>query len=217
MAMQSKNLRLASSHKARNWQAILYEDSAEKNWSEILDELFVTWVASPIHDKDINDDGTPKKPHYHVYLLFDNAYTYNYAKSIFDQIGAVFPDLAAKVIIKNLPACIKYLTHKNKPDKAQYNESDIIHSEDFVLTKYEEQPTIEELKKRDREIWYEILDYIAQNDITELSELIYYARWNNDEWSDYIRNKTIAIAYHINSVRNKKEKAESEDNRPKHK
>lgn len=210
MATQSKNLRLASSHKARNWQAILYEESAEKNWAEILNELFVTWVASPIHDKDLNEDGQPKKPHYHVYLLFDNAYTYNYAKSIFDQIGAVFPDLASKVIIKNLPACIKYLTHKNKPDKAQYNEADIQHSEDFVISKYEEQPSIEELKKRDREIWYEILDYISENDITELSELIYYARWNNDEWSDYIRHKTIAIAYHINSIRNKKEKANTE-------
>lgn len=211
MATESKNLRLASSHKARNWQAILYDESAVENWRKVLNDLFVTWVASPLHDKDLNEDGIPKKPHYHVYLLFDNAYTYNYARGIFDQIGAVFPDLASTVIIKNLPACIKYLTHKNKPEKAQYSETEITHSDDFVIEKYEEQPTLDELKKRDREIWYEILDYIRENDVTEICDLMYYCRDNNDEWSDYIRHKTMAIAYLINSQRNKKEKANSEE------
>lgn len=200
----SKDKRLASSHKARYWQALVYPDSAPENWRDILNDLFVMWVASPLHDKDVNDDGTPKKPHYHVYLIFDNTYTYSYAKDIYDEIGAVFPDLARTVIIKNLPACIKYLTHENKPDKAQYDKSGITHSEDFVPEKFEEQPTLDELKRRDKEIYYEILDFINEQDIVELCDLIDYARWNNDEWSEYIRHKTIAIAYHINSRRNKK-------------
>lgn len=209
-----KNKYLASSHKARNWWAIVYPESAPENWRDKLNDMFITWVASPLHDKDLNEDGSLKKPHYHVIIIFDNTYTYSYASDIFAEINAVFPDLASKVIVKQISKAVKYLYHENAKEKASYDKKEITCSEDFVIEKYEEQPTLEELKQRDREIWYEILDYIKENDVTELSDLIYYARWNSDEWSDFIRHKTIAIAYHINSVRNikeKKEKAQSED------
>lgn len=43
--------------RTRSWTFILYPESAPENWREILNDLFIQWVESPLHDKDI-DEGT---------------------------------------------------------------------------------------------------------------------------------------------------------------
>ena len=40
---------------------MVYPESAPENWREILDETRMRWIESPLHDRDINPDGTPKK------------------------------------------------------------------------------------------------------------------------------------------------------------
>ncbi|WP_225354628.1 Rep family protein, partial [Ligilactobacillus murinus] len=54
--------------RARTWTFIVYPESAPENWRDLLDEYHVPWVESPLHDKDINPDGTVKKAHWHVIL-----------------------------------------------------------------------------------------------------------------------------------------------------
>ena len=51
----------------RNYATLVYPDSAPENWQEILSELKVPVFISPLHDKDVNADGKPKKPHYHFF------------------------------------------------------------------------------------------------------------------------------------------------------
>ena len=46
--------------RARTWTFIVYPESAPQNWRELLDECHVSWVESPLHDKDVNPDGTVK-------------------------------------------------------------------------------------------------------------------------------------------------------------
>lgn len=200
----AKNKYLASSHKARYWWALVYPESAPENWQEKLNDMLITWVASPLHDRDINDDGSYKKPHYHVILLFDNTYTYNYALQIFTEINAVFPDLASKVIVKTIGKAIKYLYHENSKEKASYDKNLITSSEDFVIEKYEDLPTNQELREKDRQTLNQIIDFIEQNDITELNDLVVYCRFNNQDWLDYISHKTVFINFNITSRRNKK-------------
>ena len=39
---------------------VVYPESAPENWRTILDETFMRWVESPLHDKDVNADGEIK-------------------------------------------------------------------------------------------------------------------------------------------------------------
>ena len=55
MAKNKKDVR------ARTWTFILYPESAPENWRYILDGYHIPWVESPLHDKDVNPDGTVKK------------------------------------------------------------------------------------------------------------------------------------------------------------
>ena len=45
----------------RNWVFVVYPDSAPENWVEKLREMRVPGFISPLHDKDVNPDGEPKK------------------------------------------------------------------------------------------------------------------------------------------------------------
>lgn len=49
--------------RTRNWTFVLYPDSAPDNWRQILDDKHIEWIESPLHDKDVNANGEPKKPH----------------------------------------------------------------------------------------------------------------------------------------------------------
>ena len=52
--------------KKRAWGGVIYPESLPENWLEILQNSGLQIAISPLHDKDINPDGTIKKPHYHI-------------------------------------------------------------------------------------------------------------------------------------------------------
>ena len=72
--------------RTRNFATVVYPESAPENWQDILSEQFVPAFISPLHDKDINPTGEPKKPHYHVVIMFDSTKTSEQAKEIFDKV-----------------------------------------------------------------------------------------------------------------------------------
>lgn len=47
--------------KARNWSFIAYPESLNADWRETLRGFGLKGFISPLHDKDVNEDGTPKK------------------------------------------------------------------------------------------------------------------------------------------------------------
>ena len=57
--------------KVRNYAVVVYPDSTtlNKNWRENLVSLGHKAIISPIHDKDLDNNGLPKKPHYHVCIF----------------------------------------------------------------------------------------------------------------------------------------------------
>lgn len=78
-----------SSVRTRNFATVVYPDSAIDNWQDILIEQRIPCFISPIHDKDLNPNGEPKKAHYHILLMFDSVKTQAQAKEVFDLINAV--------------------------------------------------------------------------------------------------------------------------------
>ena len=79
--------------RTRNFTALLYPDSRNTpdNWLQILSELQIPMFISPLHDKDVDISGEPKKPHHHIILMFEGKKSIEQAKEIFDLVGAVPP------------------------------------------------------------------------------------------------------------------------------
>lgn len=112
---------MAKSLKSRWWWFICYPDSLPDNWIDILLVTGIPFIISPIHDKDINVDGTLKKPHYHCIVIFDNPTTYNHVLThCCNPLNATIPQ-----VILNLSGSIAYLTHRGIKDKAEYNSADV--------------------------------------------------------------------------------------------
>lgn len=103
--------------------------------------LSLGWAfyRSPLHDKDVEDDGTPKKAHYHWYVGFPkNPPDYALIKATVNAVGAVIPP-ARKAIINDPEAAEDYGAHKNNPEKAQYSADDAVISDNWYAPDYSSQ------------------------------------------------------------------------------
>lgn len=184
--------------RVKDWTFIVYPESAPENWRSILaDKLQVKAIISPLHDKDILDDveQTPKKSHYHVILRFDNQKSFNQIKEITDLLNQPIPQK-----VKSIEGAVRYLIHADSPDKAQYNQADIQVIGNIDLDRYFKKTAIQK-----DELTAEIMDYICDNDITELADLLDYCRCENIEWFRHLCSNAYLIDKYITSRRNKKE------------
>lgn len=111
----------SSPRRSLYFATVVYPDSAPENWKSLLDDFHVSSFISPFHDSDVNATGEPKKPHYHVMLLFDSLKTEEQAKEVFSVIGGVGCEF-----VKSLRAYARYLCHLDNPDKVQYSKENVI-------------------------------------------------------------------------------------------
>lgn len=184
--------------KKRNWAFVLYPESAPIDWRDKLQATGLQAAISPLHDKDINPTGEPKKPHYHVILCYSGPTSYNVVKSLTDDLKQPIPQP-----LEQVKGYYRYLTHKDNPEKAQYSEHDITTingfniGDFFELTKAE----VTEIKKNLQQL-------IRNLDITEYSDLMDYLQ-DNELSSEYdvASNHTIFFAQYIRSRRYKAERA----------
>lgn len=181
--------------RTRNWTVVVYPESAPKNWREILDDLHVPYLVSPLHDKDKNPDGEVKKPHWHVVLLFENKKAFYQIKDIADKLNAPIPQK-----VESLRGMVRYLVHTDNPEKYQYDRADIENHGVDDLDKYFESAS------SNRAILNAIIRYIRENNITSFAKLSYYAIDNGkDDWLDCMANRNtmylnaiITAQYHDN-------------------
>lgn len=107
---------------SRVWNILLYPDDPSQSFAINALKGTAYSCVGILHDKDINDDGTPKKPHYHIVLKFANA----------RSLSVVANEL--RIDTNYLEPChsfknsAKYLLHKGEPDKYQYAITDCFGS-----------------------------------------------------------------------------------------
>lgn len=106
--------------RVRNYATVVYPESIKENWIDILSDLHVPILISPLHDKDINPTGEPKKAHYHVVFMFEGKKSIEQIKTITDEIKAV-----GQEPISSIRGYARYLCHLDNPEKAQYNTEDV--------------------------------------------------------------------------------------------
>lgn len=109
-----------SKRKERYWTFILYPESAPENWKEYLQQTGVQFAISPLHNKDKNPDGETKKEHYHIVGFWSGPTTYERVLEITENLNCPIPQRVMQPI-----GAIRYLTHKDNPEKYQYDEKDI--------------------------------------------------------------------------------------------
>lgn len=147
--------------KKRNWAFVLYPESAPDDWLSILQKTGLMGAVSPLHDCDVDPTGEPKKAHYHVILCYPGPTTFNVVKTLtLDKLGQTIP-----IPVESVRGYYRYFTHKDNPEKAQYDERGILTFNGFNI--------LDELTKAEiGEIKRSIQGLIRGNDITEYSDLM---------------------------------------------
>ena len=149
--------------KKRNWAFVLYPESAPKNWVDLLRQSGVQCAISPLHDKDVDPTGTPKKAHYHIILVYGNPTTYNNVKAFTNgKLGQTIPQP-----LEQVRGYYRYLTHEDNPEKAQYGKGEIQTLNGFDIADF-----CELTKSEVTKITREIVEFIRENGICEYADLI---------------------------------------------
>lgn len=162
--------------KGRHFAYVVYPESAPADWIEQLQQTGLSFVVSPLHDKDVDPTGTLKKPHYHVIISWGNTTTYRAARGLCDKIRCPRPQA-----LKSPNAMYRYLTHKDNPDKYQYEEQPITYN-DWVRPL--DAADVVQLK---REIW----GMVYTNDCQEYGELLMVCVEHGSEYFDVASSHTI--------------------------
>ena len=180
--------------KKRYWAFVLYPESAPKNWKEILQQTGLSICISPLHDKDINPTGEKKKEHYHIILCYSGPTTFKNVKKITDSLNQPIP-----IALEQVRGYFRYLTHKDNPEKYQYNEKEIITINDFDIDNYNDL-SYSQVKS----IIIDIQKFIRDNEIIEYCDLLDYLL--DAEMLDHLEiasNHTLLFNTYICSMRNK--------------
>lgn len=183
---------MAETVKKRNWTFVLYPESAPKDWREQIKLSGLMASVSPLHDKDINPTGEAKKAHYHILLVYSGPTTYNAVAKFTASLNATVPQA-----LESVRGMYRYFSHKDNPEKYQYNESDITAINGFNIA-----DLIELTKSEVNEIKMNILKLVRDVDITEYSGLVDFLI-DNEMFTEYdvAINNTLFFNTYITSRR----------------
>lgn len=190
MTKKNINKNAEKDNRYRNWVFVAYPESMPENWRDILTELNLTWCCSPLHDLDTNENAEggveKKKPHYHFILKFDGKKNFEQIKEITDLFNAPIPQKCSNIV-----GAVRYLIHRDNPEKAQYKETDIQEGGGFDYASY-----LKLSPAQEREILKEIFKHCRANGIDEISDLNDYILDEKEEWFPV----SVAYSAHIYRV-----------------
>lgn len=165
--------------------------SAPDNWLEIISDMHVPVMISPLHDRDTNPDGKTKKPHWHVLFMFETVKNFEtQVKPMFDSFGGV-----GREQVNSVRGYARYLCHLDNSEKAQYDPKEIIC---YGGADYN---AIVHLPSDDEKVLRDIFDYVRINQIYSLSELIDISALYYPDWFTLItQNKAYIVDKYIKSL-----------------
>lgn len=164
---------MAPSRRFRNFATVVYPDSdnTPEDWLSVLQDWKTPVLVSPFHDQDVNVTGEPKKPHYHVLIMFEGMKSQDQVRELFDQVGGVGLET-----VNSLRGYARYLCHLDNPDKHQYFPADVLA---FGGCDYIDMIGL----PSDRyEVIGEMIDFCEAERIVSYATLLVYARHNRQDW-----------------------------------
>lgn len=189
--------------RTRNWTLIFYPEDLPDDWKERVDELCVKWIESPLHDRDENPDGTPKKAHIHTLFMFETVKNSEQVKNLFGGLFGLYESgsivgIATPQQVTDRSGIVRYMAHLDHPSKAQYDVNDIVGHNGADVAEIMRYSVTETLNKM-----IAIEEFIEQNKITEYATLCRLIRYNNPDWYQIVVTKnTVHFRTFVNSFRN---------------
>ena len=161
----------------RSWAFVIYPESMPENYEEIITDTGLPLAMSPLHDKDVNPTGEPKKPRYHCIVYYENATTLkNVKENVCDRLNGTIP-----IKLESMRGMYRYHIHLDNPEKYQYDDRDRKFFNGFdidmasKLTRTEINKIIKEIHTfiNDNNIleYIDLLDVLKDNDLTNLYDV----------------------------------------------
>ena len=175
--------------RTRNWMTIVYPESAPDDWQHILSEECVPAIISPLHDKDIDPTGEPKKAHYHVLLMFAGVKSAIQVTDICKKFGGIQPRS-----VSNAQSMARYFIHMDNPDKYQYSPDEITNISgadwrNLVKTSKDRYDTLDK-----------IVQFCIEKKIYSYSELVMHARSYDRTWFEVCCDNTVFLRGFLQSA-----------------
>lgn len=184
--------------KSRNFKLLLYPDNFAH--MEILAYVRKEYsYLSVYHNKDLKDveTGEVKKNHYHVYLSFGGA---RWNTSVIDELNSVVSDDSSiSQFVRPVPdekRFLRYLIHKDSPEKYQYDPSVVEGTSDFLerfqLACYGDTELCNDS--------IQLANYILDNDVNSVLDFQIYALSHGFQkaYDKYKSTYNMAIQININ-------------------
>lgn len=153
---------MAKNVKKRHWACVVYPDSAPEDWRNILQQSGLQCAISPMHDADANADETEKKAHWHIIMCWPGPTTYAVAKAMTDKLCAPIPQA-----LESVRGYYRYLTHKDNPEKVQYDDRDIVCINGFNVADF-----VDLTRSEVTVIKRALVDFIRRENVVEYSALL---------------------------------------------
>lgn len=179
--------------KGRAWTMVIYPESMPDDWLEVLQDSHVQFAVSPLHDQDENPDGTVKKPHYHLLILYDSPTTFKNVAELAERMNAPIPQK-----VSSSKGLVRYMIHQDNPEKHQYSREDIKGYNGFDVDSF-----FEISKSQRLDVLKEISVFVMDNDIVHFDDLVNYAIYQADspDWFEVIScHSTMYLNKLIDSV-----------------
>lgn len=188
--------------RTRNWTVIFYPEDLPEDWQAQVDELRIKWIEGPVHDKDWNTDGTPKKAHVHTLFMFENVKNAEQVTEVFSGLfgtsesGSIVgvAHINEKSRAGDRCGVVRYMAHMDNPEKAQYDPNEIKGhngADPAEILRYSATET--------REMIVAIEEFIEENGITNLLTFSNMIRYEHPEWHTLVSTK---MTFWFNSIIN---------------
>lgn len=166
--------------KARNWSGVCYPENMIDSWKEDIEKILQLPFAYCVHDKDVETDGTPRKTHVHIVVIYGNTTTQASALKLLNKLskpGCTCCPVVESVV--NIKYIYDYLCHDTddckKKHKHEYDKAERVTGNAFDIGSYE-QIGIKEKNDMAREL----CDIIIRENYTNFSDFYCYAISNLD-------------------------------------
>ena len=187
--------------RSNKWAFLLYQESAPKNYLDILEEMHIPFVLSPWHDKDINKEtGEFKKAHKHGVLFFESLKSYTQVSELLTE---KLNTPSHVEIVMSPKGMYDYFIHAENPDKTLYNIDEIESGCGFELDQFL-------ITNNNEQFLSTVIDIIEEHNFIEFNNLVRYARVENPSLLNLIIDKTYFFAKYLDSRRHSSHRKESE-------
>ena len=188
--------------RSNKWAFLLYQESAPKNYLDILEEMHIPFVLSPWHDKDVNKEtGEFKKAHKHGVLFFESLKSYTQVSELLTE---KLNTPSHVEIVMSPKGMYDYFIHAENPDKTLYNIDEIESGCGFELDQFL-------ITNNNDQFLLTVIDIIEEHNFTEFNNLVRYARLENPSLLNLIIDKTYFFGKYVDSRRHSSHGKESEE------